>query len=144
MSKISGYVGYVAFTMALIATLSSLFLSEVLHWIPCELCWYQRICMYPLVVVIGVGVMRRDTNWPLTATILASIGWMISLYHSLLQWGVIPSTLAPCRDGVSCAVQEFDAWLGFITVPFMAFVAFTVIIVMSVIAWKGVSREQRV
>ena len=100
--------------------------------------------MYPLAFIIGIGIMRRDHNWPFTAIILAGIGWLIALYHSLLQWGIIPSTLAPCTNGVSCATQEFDAWLGFITMPFMSFVAFTLIIICTVIFWKGVQNEQRV
>lgn len=143
MSKIIHYVGYVAFGMALIATLSGLFLSEVLHWTPCVLCWYQRILMYPLVVVIGVGVIRRGSEWPITALVLAGLGWAVALYHSLLQWGVISEALAPCVNGVSC-VTRYGVWSGFITIPFLSFVAFTIIIVMSVLAWKGKQNEQRV
>lgn len=143
MNKLFGYAGYVAFGMALIATLSSLYLSEVLHWTPCVLCWYQRICMYPLVIVTGVGVIRRTDDWPLTTMILGGIGWMIALYHSLLQWGVISEALAPCVEGVSCVTKHF-AWFGFITIPFLSFVAFTVIIAMSLLAWKEKKSEQRV
>lgn len=143
MSKFTVYAGYIAFGMALIATLSSLYLSEVLHWTPCILCWYQRILMYPLVVVTGVGVIRRSKDWPIMALILGSVGWIVALYHSLLQWGVISEALAPCAEGVSC-VTRHSAWFGFITIPFLSFTAFTIIITMSFLAWKGMKSEQRV
>lgn len=143
MSKLSGYAGYAAFGMALIATLSSLFLSEILNWAPCLLCWYQRVFMYPLVFIVGISVMRRDDSWPLTALVIAGIGWLIALYHSLLQWGIISEALAPCAEGVSCVVRH-SAWFGFITIPFLSFVSFTIIIVMSVITLRRNKSEQRV
>lgn len=136
MSKLFGYAGYIAFAMALIAMLSSLYLSEVLHWTPCLLCWYQRICMYPLVIITGVGVVRRSNEWALTALILGGIGWVIALYHSLLQWGFISEKLAPCVEGVSCVVKNGIFW-GFFSIPFLAWIAFTVILIMAAIVWKG-------
>lgn len=144
MSELKNYAGYFAFAVALVATLASLFLSEVMDWTPCVLCWYQRVLMYPLVVIIGVGIIRRDTvNWSITALVTAGIGWVIALYHSLLQWGVISENIAPCVEGVSCVTKHFS-WLGFITIPFLSLVAFTIIFVMSLIVWKGASSEQRV
>lgn len=140
MSKLLGYAGYGAFSVALIATLSSLVASEVFNLPPCELCWYQRIFMYPLVFIIGLGVMRRDTSWALTTLAIGGIGWVIALYHSLLQWSIIPSTLAPCTGGVSCAEQEF-VWFGFVTMPFLSLVAFTVILGLTVFSWKGEKSE---
>ncbi len=131
MRKYAEYFGYIGFGIALIAMLSSLALSEVFDLTPCVLCWYQRIAMYPLVAVIGVGIIRKDEkNWPVTALILAAVGWLIAFYHSLLQWGVIPSSLAPCVAGESCVTKQIE-FFGFITIPFMALVAFTVIILMS-------------
>ncbi len=144
MLKLVDYAGYGAFGVALMATLSSLAASELFHMPPCELCWYQRVFMYPIAIVIGIAIVRRDTSWPLTTMILAGIGWLISLYHSLLQWGIIPSTLAPCTGGVSCATPEMDPILGFITIPFMSFMAFSAIIICAVLYWKGAKNEQRV
>lgn len=137
------YAGYGAFGVALIAMLGSLFLSDALGWIPCTLCWYQRVFMYPLVFVIGISVVRRDGSWPLTTLVIGGIGWLVALYHSLLQWGVISEALAPCVDGVSC-VTENGVWFGFITIPFMSLVAFTAVVGFSVIALRGVKDEQRV
>ncbi len=144
MLKLVDYSGYGAFAVALMGTLSSLVASEVFDLPPCDLCWYQRVFMYPIAFIIGIGIMRRDRNWPVTALALAGVGWVIALYHSLLQWGIIPSTLAPCTGGVSCATPEMDPILGFITIPFMSLVAFTGIIILTAIFWKGVQSEQRV
>jgi disulfide bond formation protein DsbB len=143
MNKIVDYAGYAAFGVALTATLGSLVMSEVFHFAPCSLCWYQRIFMYPLVVVIGVAVMRRDNSWPLTTMLLAGIGWLIALYHSLLQWGILPHTLAPCTVGVPCITYN-QTWFGFITIPFLSLLAFTTILAVTFVYSRGVLNEQRV
>lgn len=142
MDKLFGYAGYAAFGVALTAVLASLVASEFFNLPPCDLCWYQRVFMYPIVVIIGIGIIRRDANWPVTVLVLSGIGWLIALYHSLLQWSILPSSLAPCTGGISCASPGFDAWFGFITIPFMSFVAFTGIIILTIIFWKGVQSEQ--
>lgn len=142
MNKVTDYVGYGAFGVALMATLGSLAASEVFHIPPCSLCWYQRIFMYPLVIIIGMGIVRRDKSWPLYTMAIAGVGGLIALYHSLLQWGVISSSLAPCVGGVSCAEQEFN-FLGFITMPFLSFIAFISIIAMTAVFWKGSKNDQR-
>lgn len=142
MKRFVENAGYIAFGQALIATLWSLYLSEILEWTPCLLCWYQRILMYPLVVIIGTSVIRRDGSWPVPTMILAGIGWLMALYHSLLQWGILSEALAPCKEGVSCVVRHGDS---FITVPFLSLTAFTVILTMAFITWKGAKKnEQRV
>jgi disulfide bond formation protein DsbB len=142
MSRVVSFACYGAFTVALLATLGSLVMSEAFGLVPCVLCWYQRIFMYPLVIVVGVGILRRDGTWPYTALPLAAIGWLIALYHSLLQWSIIPEKLAPCVEGISCTSKQID-WLGFITIPFMSLVAFTAIIILSVLYLKGASRDPR-
>jgi len=117
---------YLAFTQSLVATLGSLYFSEIKHWTPCSLCWYQRIAMYPLVFILAVAILRRDKLAHLYVLPLSIVGWLISLYHNLLYYGVIPASIAPCTDGVSCTTRFFT-WFGFITIPFLSFVAFTVI-----------------
>src|SRR5581483_4028611 len=92
---------YILFTVSLLATLISLSLSEVFHLVPCVLCWYQRTCMYPLPVIFGVGIYRKDRDVDLYAQLLAVVGWLIALYHTLLQWKIIPEALAPCQAGIS-------------------------------------------
>lgn len=119
---------YIALFQAIIATLGSLFFSEVLHFPPCVLCWYQRICMYPLVVIITTAVLRKDKNVHFYVLPLATIGWVIALYHNLLYYKLIPESLKPCVTGVSCTTKYIE-WFGFVTIPLLSFIAFTVIII---------------
>ena len=93
---------YLAWIVALIATVGSLFFSEVMDLPPCILCWYQRIAMYPLVVIIGVGIVTRDRRMKNYALPVCLIGLAISIYHNLLYYGLIPESIAPCVEGISC------------------------------------------
>jgi len=114
---------YLAWIVALIATVGSLFFSEVMELPPCILCWYQRIAMYPLVVIIGVGIVTRDTRMKNYALPVCLIGLAISIYHNLLYYELIPESIAPCVEGISCTSRQIE-WLGFITIPLMALTAF--------------------
>ena len=119
---------YIALVVAWTATIGSLFLSEVLNFIPCTLCWYQRILMYPLSVIITIGILRRDNGIHHTVLPLAVPGFVIALYHYLLiktDWLPPP----PCLDGVPCNVDYLNIF-GFINIPFMSLTAFFLIIVM--------------
>ena len=115
---------YLACSIALVATVGSLFFSEVMQLPPCVLCWYQRIAMYPLVIIIGVGIITRDGHFKNYALLLALVGLAISIYHNLLYYGLIPESIAPCAEGVSCTSRQIE-WLGFITIPLLALAAFT-------------------
>lgn len=117
---------YLAWTLALIATLASLFFSEVMQLPPCTLCWYQRICMYPLIPVLTAGILRRDAGVAVYALPLGLSGAAIAAYHNLLYYHFIPESLAPCTQGLSCASRQLE-WLGFITIPLMALVGFALI-----------------
>lgn len=114
---------YLAWIIALIATAGSLFFSEVMQLPPCVLCWYQRIAMYPLVFIIGVGIIKRDSGMKYYALPLALTGLAISVYHNLLYYGLIPESITPCAEGVSCTSRQIE-WLGFITIPLLALSAF--------------------
>jgi disulfide bond formation protein DsbB len=144
MKKLITYSPYLAFGMTLIATLASLYLSEIRQLPPCVLCWYQRVCMYPLAIILGIGILRGDRKLYQYVLPLAGIGWLIALYHSLLQWKIIPDALAPCVAGISCTTIQVNL-LGFITIPFMALAAFTLIIGFMILEWKGTrsTNEQR-
>ncbi len=131
---------YVALLAACLATAGSLFFSEVFGWIPCTLCWYQRIAMYPLSVLLVVGILRRDAGLPLLVLPLSVSGASISLYHYLLiktDWFPPP----PCRAGVPCTVDYIDLF-GFINIPFLALTAFLIITLMLVISWIAPLAEQ--
>lgn len=117
---------YIAWLQALVATLGSLFFSEVMKYTPCVLCWYQRIAMYPLVFILAVGILRKDkTVWAYVLPI-SVVGWLIALYHNLVYYSVISENFVPCTEGVSCTTRFF-AWFGFITIPLLSLIAFTVI-----------------
>jgi hypothetical protein len=120
-----------ATAIAAVATGGSLFLSEVAGYLPCTLCWYQRIAMYPLTVVLGVAAIRRDRQVWATAVPLASIGGAISVWHLVVERN--PSLAGACDATAPCTilwVQEF----GFLTLPAMALSAFLAIIVLTLIA----------
>ena len=117
---------YFAWGTALLAVIGSLFFSEVMYLPPCMLCWYQRIAMYPLVLIIGTGIILRDGRMKNYALPLCLSGLAVSIYHNLLYYGVIPTDLAPCTEGVPCNAVQIE-WLGFITIPLMGFASFVVI-----------------
>lgn len=114
---------YVAWVIALISTVGSLFFSEVMGLPPCVLCWYQRIAMYPLVIVIGVGIIMQDYRMKYYALPLCLAGLALAIYHNLLYYGIIPESITPCTQGISCTSRQIE-WLGFITIPLLALIAF--------------------
>jgi disulfide bond formation protein DsbB len=124
--KINNLLPYLAWIIVLVATVGSLFFSEVMNLPPCVLCWYQRIAMYPLVLIIAIGIISHDGRMKIYALPLCLIGLAISIYHNLLYYGLIPESITPCREGVSCTSRQIE-WLGFITIPLMALTAFILI-----------------
>jgi len=128
---------FIAWVFSLIAMLGSLFFSEIMEFPPCALCWYQRIAMYPLVAILLIGFLKTDKSALLYALPLALCGWLISLYHILLANGIIPETASPCREGISCSTVYLD-WFGFITIPRLSFVAFSLILVLLVLFYRRV------
>lgn len=127
---------YLAWFQAAIATMGSLYFSEVLGLPPCILCWYQRIMMYPLVIILTVGILSRDSLLRRYVLPLVAIGFAIAVYHNLLYYGILPESIAPCTAGVSCTTRQIE-WLGFITIPLMSLTAFTVIGVSLLLArWQ--------
>ncbi|MBT9281127.1 MAG: disulfide bond formation protein B [Hydrogenibacillus schlegelii] len=113
-----------AWLVALAASLGSLFLSEVLRYLPCELCWYQRICMFPLALLLGIAAFRKDAGIVVYALPLSLIGGGVALYHVILQ--KIPRKGGICAFGASCVDDPLNAF-GFVTIPMLSFVAFGLI-----------------
>ena len=105
------------------ATLGSLFFSEVMELPPCSLCWWQRLFMFPLPIVVGAGLFPFDRNVVRYALPLATIGGIVAVYHTLLQLGIVPESAAPCRQGVSCSEAQVTL-LGFLSIPMLATLAF--------------------
>lgn len=120
---LNDYLPYLGWFIALTATVGSLFFSEVMQLPPCLLCWYQRIAMYPLVLIIGSGIIRRDSQMKSYALPLSLAGLAVALYHNLLYYGILPESVTPCAEGVSCTSRQIE-WLGFITIPLLALTAF--------------------
>lgn len=123
LARVNGVLPYLAWVIALISTVGSLFFSEVMELPPCVLCWYQRVAVYPLVLVIGTGIITRDGRMKNYALPLSLAGLAISVYHNLLYYGVIPESITPCAQGVPCTERQIE-WLGFITIPLMGLAAF--------------------
>ncbi|GAB4019553.1 MAG: hypothetical protein Fur0010_21620 [Bdellovibrio sp.] len=120
------------FLTAAVATSGSLFFSDVMGFPPCVLCWYQRICMYPLVALLFVAIWSQDNKVIKYTLPLSVLGLFFSVYHNLIYYGVIPESLSPCREGVSCADVHIE-WMGFLTIPLMSLIAFLIINTSSLI-----------
>lgn len=121
--------------IALIATLGSLFFSEVMGFPPCSLCWYQRIAMYPLVVLFFIGLNPLQKIVFKYTFPMVAIGWILALYHNLLHLKIIPEGLSPCRFGVPCS-SIWIKWLGFITIPVLSFSAFSLLLILLIIFYR--------
>ena len=132
---------YLAWIQAWVATLGSLFFSEVMKFPPCKLCWYQRICMYPLVAVLAVGIVKKDKNVYQYVLPLSITGFGIALYHNLIYYHIISESFVPCSQGVSCTTKFF-AWFGFITIPLLSLVAFTVISVCMIMYQRACRKQE--
>ncbi len=129
---------FFAFIVSLVATLGSLFFSEVMQFVPCSLCWYQRIFMYPLVFILLVNLLYPDDKVFKYSFPLVVVGLIISIYHNLLILKIIPETLSPCVSGVPCSVDYLN-YFGFITIPLLSFVAFLAIFILLIAYKKRVS-----
>jgi disulfide bond formation protein DsbB/mono/diheme cytochrome c family protein len=125
-----------ALLVAWVATLGSLYFSEVRHYTPCTWCWYQRILMYPIALILTVGLLRRDLQLPYYTLLFSGLGIAASTYHYLLQKTDWFSESTVCTGSVPCSFDYIN-WLGFITIPFLALVAFVLIFFASILAITG-------
>ena len=118
-----------AWLVAATSTLGALFLSDVMQLPPCSLCWYQRIFMFSLAVVLAAGLFPLDRGVARYGLPLAALGWLFAGFHQLLIAGVIPRDLEPCTQGVPCS-EVTIAWFGFVTIPTLSLLAFSAILVL--------------
>ena len=126
---------WLAWLVAAVATAGSLYYSEVAHFEPCRFCWYQRIFMYPLAVILVIAAVRRDREIWRYALPLSAIGLLVSLYHYQLQ--LFPEQgSGACSSGVPCTVKYVEQF-GFATIPFMAGCGFLAIFVLMLLARGG-------
>jgi len=120
---------WLAFVVAATATAGSLYFSEVAHFVPCRLCWFQRVAMYPLSVVLLVGAIRRDPGLRWYVGPIALVGAGVAAYHTLIEWKPELDTGACALFGPSCS----DIWFrefGFLTLATMALIGFLTILLL--------------
>ncbi len=128
--KIAEFIGeralLLSFLAALAATAGSLFYSNIAGFAPCELCWWQRILLYPQAILLLVAFVKKDENMRLHSIILSAIGGVVALYHMFLQLGANP--LVPCAaTGPSCSFVYFIEY-GYVTIPTMSLTVFALIL----------------
>jgi len=129
-----------SFLIASIAAFGSLFFSEVMGFVPCTMCWYQRIFMYPLVLIFLINLLYPDDDIFKYSISLVITGLAFSIYHNLLLFGIIPESAVPCASGIPCST-EYINWLGFITIPLLSFTAYLMLLILLII---GKNQNERI
>lgn len=126
----------VGFLVTLAGTLLTLFYSEYLGYKPCDLCWFQRIFLYPQIILFGLAMWKKDFGIFIYTLVLSLIGLAFAIYHHMLQIGY--DIYKPCSEApfaIDCAKPSFIEF-GFVTFPFMAVVLFTFLAILSVVVMK--------
>lgn len=118
---------FAAWLVATVSMLGALFFGEVMQLSPCVLCWWQRICMFPLVLILPAALFPLDLKVVRYVLPLAAGGWLFALFHVLLMAGVIPADLKPCTRGIPCSERVIE-WFGFVTIPLLSLLAFSAVI----------------
>ena len=115
---------FLAWLLATLSTLGALFLGEIMGYTPCQFCWYQRIAMFPLVLVLAAGLFPFDPKVIRYALPLAFVGWLLAVFQMALVVGLIPESVTPCQKGVPCSELQV-VWFGFISIPLLSVLAFS-------------------
>ena len=121
---------FLCWLLVSVSTTISLFFSSVLEYEPCVLCWYQRICLFPLIFIFAAGLFPAfDKSVIKYALPLTIAGGLTALYHTLLYAGIIPENIQPCSQGVSCT-EKYIELFGFISIPMLSFFAFSALVAL--------------
>ena len=123
---------FLSWLVASVSVLGSLFFSHVMEFAPCVLCWYQRIFLFPLVIILAAGLFPFDKSVMRYALPLTVAGWLTAAYHNLLYAGIIPESMQPCGQGVSCT-EEYIELFGFLSIPMLSILSFTTILTLLII-----------
>ena len=127
---------FIAWVISVIATLSALFIGEIMGKIPCNLCWYQRIFMFPLPIILGIALYRVDFSAWRYALPLSVGGAGIAAFHSLIFFKILPEEIKPCLEkGPSCSGADMLLW-GTLPLPLLSFIAFITISTSLLAIWK--------
>jgi len=137
--KINWNILFLCWLIASISAMGSLFFSSVMEFAPCVLCWYQRIFLFPLVLILAIGLFPFDKKVVKYAFPLAIVGWLTAAYHNLLYAGIIPESIKPCSKGISCT-EEYINLLGFLSIPMLSLLSFSTIITLLIILYKRTSK----
>lgn len=126
---------FFAWLVAATATLGALYFGEVKQLPICTMCWYQRICMFPLALILPCGMFPPSRRVIGAGLALAVPGLALALFHQLLVAGVIPERIQPCSQGVPCS-QTVATWFGFLTLPLLSIAAFAAILALLLAAFR--------
>jgi len=121
---------FLGWLLVSVSTTISLFFSSVLEYEPCVLCWYQRICLFPMTFILAAGLFPTfDKSVIKYALPLSIAGGLTAFYHTLLYAGIIPENIQPCSKGVSCT-EKYIELFGFVSIPMLSFLAFSTLIAL--------------
>lgn len=127
---------FIAWLVALAATFGALFMSEIMGRAPCILCWYQRIFMFPLSIILGIGLFKGDDNIKYYALPLSLGGLAVAVFHSLLYFKILPEAVITCDvNGPSCTNMDMTIWGG-LPIPLLSTVAFIVTTFLLLMIWR--------
>ena len=130
---------FLCWLLVSVSALGSLFFSYVMEFAPCVLCWYQRIFLFPLVLILAIGLFPFDKKVVKYALPLAIAGWLTAVYHNLLYAGFIPKSIQPCSQGVSC-IEEYINLFGFLSIPVLSLLSFSTIVTLLIILYRRTSK----
>lgn len=131
------------FLISVCGVFGSLYFSEVLKYLPCFLCWYQRIALYPLALIYAIALWSDDhAHRKYTFTFIV-LGFATALYHNLLYYGVIEQAIVPCSEGgVSCTSRQLELF-GFLTIPLLSIISFSMMGLMEIINLRIICKRGR-
>ena len=130
---------FLSWLVTSVSVLGSLFFSHVMEFAPCVLCWYQRIFLFPLVIILAVGLFPFDKSVVRYALPLTVVGWLTAAYHNLLYAGIIPESIQPCSQGVSCT-EEYIELFGFLSIPMISLLSFSTILMLLIILMRRTAK----
>ena len=137
--KLNWTLLFLGWLLVSVSTTISLFFSSVLEYEPCVLCWYQRICLFPMIFILAAGLFPTfDKSVIKYALPLSIAGGLTAFYHTLLYGGIIPESIQPCSKGVSCT-EKYIELFGFVSIPMLSFLAFSAIVTILLILKRRTS-----
>ncbi|MEQ1722195.1 MAG: disulfide bond formation protein B [Pseudobdellovibrio sp.] len=126
--------------VVLASVLGSLFFSEIMGYVPCNLCWYQRLCVYPMLFIILTGLYLKSKEAAFFLLPFSIAGLFISVYHNLVYYKFI-AIIVPCTESAPCTQQQLN-WLGFVTIPMLSLLTFVVLFGLNIMAFSLIRKTK--